>query len=64
MNGIMMIPTKTLAPKKIHKHHFRGYDPWPLPPGDHLHHGDCGLIYEGDATTIANMVLSNHNGTI
>ena len=47
MNIIMMIPTKTLAPKISHKHHS-------LPPGDSLHHGDCRLIYEGDATNIAN----------
>ena len=26
----------------------------PLPPGDHFHHMECRLIYEGGATTIAN----------
>ena len=44
-----MIPTKTLTPKIIHKHNFIGCDPWSLPPGDDLHHGDCCLIYEGGA---------------
>ena len=43
-----MIPTKI-----IHKHHFGGRDPRRLTPDDHLYHGDCRLLYEGGATTIA-----------
>ena len=43
---ITMIPTKTLTPKIIHKHNFIGCDPWST--------GDCCLIYEGGATSIAN----------
>ena len=35
MNVIMMMPTKTLAPKIIHKHNFCGCDTWPLPRGAH-----------------------------
>ena len=54
MNVIMMIPTKTIAPKIIHKHHLWGCYPRPLPAGDNLHHGDCRSIYEGGAMTTAN----------
>ena len=43
-----MIPTKI-----IHKHHFGGRDPRRLTPDDHLYNGDCRLLYEGGATTIA-----------
>ena len=47
INIIMMIPSKTLAPKKkftniISEDAIHGHA---LPPGDHLHHGDSRLIY-------------------
>ena len=60
MNVIMMIPTKTLAPKIIHKHNFWGWDPWPLPPGEHLHHEDSRM----KVVRRPLFLLSNHNGTM
>ncbi len=50
---IMMISTKTLAPKIIQKHHLWGCDPWPLPPVIMQLHRLITKV--GGATTTANV---------
>ena len=60
INVIMMIPIKTHAPKTIHKHNLWGWDPWPLHPGDHLHHEDSRMKVARRQL----LLWSNHNGTM